>query len=491
MLITDTGSFSRRIAENSAKWSEVVQAYAPEAVTAAALAPFALTAAGHFATWYAERESTNDFGFMLCWSLALLSLPLLLWTRRRVLQERRLPIHYWFQSLTQNTWLALLAWHVTPAFTPVLFFVLCLFLFTDARTFYDATELKIIYSAMWFTQPLLLLLLDAIGSNGLIASIHETPDRTAIVFLTEGCILALSLTIIHIVGKGYYERDLAAHTSAHLRTVMAAMKTERSVLSRSCDFLLQGLTAGRFSHDVASPLSVLQMEVVRLIALFESGAYGVLDEKVRCSLERIQTATERTQSMTKSLARSLRDPGEPLSIQLSELIEQAIDHAIMLTKKSDTIFQPPVLELEPSQIVVSHDHMAAIAGVLANGILQRPECPVHVKGGTINDYFCHLSIRDWGVDPRDRQQAFIRVENHLSLQPNFASQEREQSYDGYGISLLLTKALIVRWGGWMAPRVPDEDSGIAFDFILPRVAPTSIPESQNTPEALLGARTAG
>jgi hypothetical protein len=72
----------------------------------------------------------------------------------------------------------------------------------------------------------------------------------------------------------------------------------------------------------------------------------------------------------------------------------------------------------------------------------------------------------------------------MSLLAEDLATPRVEAYDGYGIGRLLTKALVVRWGGWMAAHAPDQGAGLRFDFVLPQVAPETIPEALNVPEKI-------
>jgi hypothetical protein len=489
MLTRESQPFSADLANNPAKFAEVVRAYAPGAVVAASLAPIALTGAGQLATWFANDGFIpgQRTGFWICWALAFFAPVLLFGTRARLIRPgvRRLPALYWVQCVVQNAWLSLLTWYVTPAYLPVLFFVLCLVLFTDVSTFYHATALKVLYSSMWLSQVFILLLIDLAGEQGLLGSLRSEPHRAATTLIAEVCVGFLSMIIIQVVGKGQYERDRAFHNNAQLESALRAIKTERGVLARSCDFLLQGLTAGRFSHDVASPISVVAVEVARLREILtERGGDGVDARLERC-LERIEDAAEQTQILTRSLARSLREPADPVSIRLSELVAQALEHAANTIERHELRVPAPKLELEDVEVVVSRDHAAAIGNVLANGMLQSNDAPIEIASACANGHFCKLSIRDWGVTDEAQRRALTTVQAHMSLLADNPTL-RISHYDGFGIGLLLTKALIVRWGGWLAAAVPEHGAGLRFDFVLPRVVPNSIPDELNSPERVLG-----
>ena len=472
-----------------AKFAEMVRSYAPGAVAAAFMSTIVLTGAGHVATWFASRPLSPALrtGFAICWILALGTLPLLLVSRAAFLRAktRVIPKVYWIQSVVQLTWLALLGWYATPAYAPVLFFVLCLLLFNDVRMLYSAPALRALYSSMWVGQIAVLLLVDAFGGSGLLALMHAQPRHAAFVLLAELCVGFLNLIIIQIVGKGHQERDLAFHKNAELEATLRAMKAERGVLARSCDFLLQGLSAGRFSHDVSSPISVMLVEVERLRGKLSEQSDGRLDPQVARSLERLNEAGELTQALTRSLARSLREPADFVAVRLSDLIDEAIGHAAQALQRHAIVMREPVKAFDDSAVVVSREHAAAIGNVLVNGVLQRPDLPIEIAGASATDYFCKVSIRDWGVPPDQQNQALTRVQAHMSLLAEDANVDRLGEYDGHGIGLLLTKALVVRWGGWLAARAPETGAGLRFELVLPKIAPHSIPDDLNAPERVL------
>jgi signal transduction histidine kinase len=473
----------------SPSFDEFVRGYEPTAIAVAIAGTALLTGAGQLATRFADGSFQHDanLGFGVCWGLALATIPLLLQTRRVLLSSPRpqVPAIYWAQSMVQLAWLALLAWYVTPFYLPVLFFVLCLLLFNDTRFFFNGGMLKIAYAGMWGLQLLLLLLLDLTTGTGLLFGLKHDFGRSSVMLIAEVCIAALSVMLIEVVGKSLLDRDAAARRNAELESSLRSMKTERGVMARSCDFLLQGLTAGRFSHDVASPISVLSVEVERLRTLLQAQGSTPLDEKLGRCLGRIEAAAEHTHALTRSLARSLREPGDPITLDLSELVHEAGNHAANILKRRGVTMIPQQTKLDASRVVVSRDHAAAVGTILVNCALKRPDAAVHVEGASTSDYFCRLLIRDFGVTAQERQEALLRVEAHMSLLSAESPTMRLAEYDGYGIGLLLTKALVVRWGGWMAASAPADGDGLVFSLVLPKVPPQQIPDELNTPEKVV------
>ncbi len=470
------------------KLEEFRRGYATGAVLLAAIVPLGITAAAELVTWYADAQAELSplrvWGFGLSWLFAALAVPLL-WLTKRALggASERPPGVYWVQSGVQLLWLTLLVWSSTPLFLPVIFFILCVLLFNDSRYFYADGTLKALYLSVWLAQLVLLLGVDAVGGPGLLHALRVAPSATGILLLTEACVAALSFAIIEVVGRGHRATDEAGQHARELEAKLAAIQAQRGVLSRSCDFLIRGLSAGRFSHDVSSPISILDFEVERLEGLMR--ARGPLSADEEECLRRISKASEVAARLARSLARSLRESVELQQHSLVDFVQDSLREAELGLQRHAIALKHPKLSLEPLQVVVTSDHAAAVAGVIVNGVLQNPAEPLEISASLASDHFCKLSVRDHGVLPDVRLATINRVEAHMSLQGDETNLTRASEYDGYGIGLLLTKALVVRWGGWLAVTEPSRGRGVQFDFVLPAVFPDQIPPELDFPERML------
>ena len=233
-------------------------------------------------TWLLRGQPAVDgrFGLVFPWVLvlAVAATALVAQQQMRRQRARRIPLGCWAFGTLQMLWLIGLGWYVLPEFSVVLAVALWAVAFHDARYFYDAIWLRLHYLLVWPAFFLILLAIDLFGGPGLLARMHAQPGfvRFAIGFVVM--VAALIQIILGVVGRQWYRLDAKVWAHAMAQTQLAAMQREREVIVRSCDFIAQGLTAGQFSHDVASPLSTVSLSVGQIAESLD-GLAGELEAR--------------------------------------------------------------------------------------------------------------------------------------------------------------------------------------------------------------------
>ncbi len=488
--------FPRRLVENPQKWEEYVRTFDTRMLAAAILSPVGLTAWAQAMTWIFRGRLAEGgrWGLLLPWALVCAMALAALAGRREIRRqrERRIPGVCWAFGTLQAVWLPCLAWYSLPEFAVIAGVALCAMAFHDARCFYDATWLRVHYLLAWLAFLVLLLGVDALGGPGLLARAHAAPQYLRMAISFVAMIAVLVQIILAVVGRQWYrsEARVWAHNLAQIQ--LAEMRREREVIACSCDFIAKGVTAGQFSHDLVSPLSTVSLSADRLreeLAKLtdELGARGEQDLRARLTslhdaAESIVKGSARLHEMAAALLRSLRQPSALGPTDVRALVGDAIREMNASSARHGTHAAPPIVELEPTQVFVGAEHAAALGSILCNGALQNPQTPLRVHGREAGPWFYLLSIRDTGVAIEQRAAALERVRAALVLTES--GTPRASTHAGFGVGLTLAKLLLVRHNGWLAVEEPAHGPGLVFQVALPRVAPDSIPASENTPERI-------
>lgn len=437
--------------------------------------------------WLDAASLGGWWGISLPWILLAAVVPQFFQLSRhfaRASDVQRLPKSFWLQQVLVLLWLALLSWYSTPALSALLLFVLVGAVFNDVSYLFDARGLYAAYGLFWPIQVAILLVVDLCGGPGLLQRYAENDVRVALTLATELCLMVLLSAIIRVVGKNQREKEEGYRAAGRLQSELRAMETERGVLARSCDFLLHGLSATRFSHDVASPLSVLKVTSHAVgSALDRLGGDEVVE--LRRLMERMDAAIHRLEGMTRTMARSLRQPGKLQSISAVELIEQAVAYARQALEQHQLTSLSATVQASAADVFVSAEHTSALASIISNSVLEGSLAP-SIKGEPIDDLFYQIQLRDWALQGQERVLALQTIEQSMALDNSMRApeQRRRTQYEGYGIGLLMTRVLIVRSGGWLSVHAPADGPGICFSVILPRRDPGEIPIDRNHPERL-------
>jgi signal transduction histidine kinase len=490
--------FPRRLADNPQKWEEYVRTFDAPMIATAIAGMVVMTLVAELATWLLRGHAAADgrFGIVFPWALVLAFAITALVSKRQMRRqrERRITAVCWAFGTLQMLWMIGLAWYSLPEFSVVLAVALWAVAFHDARYFYDAIWLRLHYLLVWPAFFLILMVVDLFGGPGLLARAHSQPGFVSMALSFSAMVVGLIQTILVVVGRQWYRLDAKVWAHANAQTQLAEMRREREVIVRSCAFIAQGLTAGQFSHDVASPLSTVSLSVGDLAENLDALAVDLEARHEKEILARIVTMREaatgiargnaRLHEMTSAMSRSLRSGSALTEIDVGALIRAAVDEMVVSSARHKIRPVPPILELAPGTVFATEEHAAAIGSLLCNGVLQKPEAPLRVHGTPTGRFFYLVSLRDRGISPDARAVALERVRASLALVDAGARDDSASSYQGYGIGLTLAKLLLVRNNGWLAVDAPTEGPGLIFRVVLPCVPPGDIPLGENSPEKL-------
>ena len=500
MTAPDTKSLPSGFTDNPHKWDELVASFAPRQVVAAVLSTVAFTGIGQILSRVIGGRFSigGASGVLVPWLLAAAMIVAVTIARRRILaaKARVIPAVVWVLGVIQVFWVASLAWYTEPVFSIVLAAGLCAIAFHDARYFYNATSLHLHYLLVWPAFFLFLLVVDLCGGHGLLARAASQPHylRTAIPIIV-GVMLVLQL-VVSVVGQQWRELDGKMWAHGQLQAQLAEMRREREVIVRSCDFLVQGLAAGRFSHDVASPVSTVALTVGEMAdglremeALVAKG--DIRGEDAQALVKRLQAATDRIgrghariHEMAMTMSHSLRGETTSVSTTMEALLDDALASLRTSLERHKVAYLAPFADVVPSKLQVSGEHAAALGSIMCNGILQNPLEPLRVHGRPANEWFYVIAVRDFGVDGAARDTALARVRQQLALVEPGTGAAAPRSYEGFGMGLVLAKILFLRHNGCLSVASPNTGRGLLFVMVVPRSPIADIPVSENSPERI-------
>ncbi|HEY8927243.1 MAG TPA: hypothetical protein VIU64_22825 [Polyangia bacterium] len=495
---TTTTQTPRRFSDDPLKWDEFVAMFVPRQIAVMIGTTVVFNLLAEIISFAISGHAANGglSGVVVPWLLVVTLTMALFASRHRVLAstERRIPFVMWVFAVNQIFWLAALAWYAVPVFSIVLAVGLCAIAFHDARYFYNALFLHLYYLLVWPGFFAFLLLIDLCGGHGLLARAAADPKylHTAIPIVIA--IVFILQLVVYVVGAQWRELDAKLWAHGRLQAQLAEMRREREVIVRSCDFLVQGLAAGRFSHDVASPVSTVALSAGELLeGLDQMSDLANVDPidrtqllpligQLRMATERIGRGHTRIHEMATTMARSLRDGATAAPISSATLIEQALREQRAALERHKVTPLEPKIDVAPSTVYVSVEHAAAIGSIMCNGILHGPEAPLHVLGRPANEWFYVLSIRDFGVEGEVRTRAIARVRSQLALAEPASQLSEQRSYEGFGMGLMLAKILFLRHNGYVTVASPTIGRGLLFVVVMPRRLVGDIPVSENSPE---------
>lgn len=490
------------------KYNDLVQSYGPRMMGATFLGGALLTAFGGIAV---DWDVTDGWGgsAAVVWLLLVAQIPPVLVARSRLNQrrERSFAAWYWFHSLLQFLWLQHLCWLAAPVSWVVGTAILLAWAFNDAWNFWDARHVLLQYATALLVFDVSLLAVDALGGRGLLHLVATEPGVARAFLASQLFVTLLACTIVVLVGRHARDHDQRHAEHGRLEGELALLRREREIVQQSCSFLTNGLTASRFSHDVANPICVISGNVSFLNEMLQdgplddpsvrgvlaglpeaerlvlAGAVGRWRDTMRELGQEIGEATDKVSRMTSVLARSVRSRLPLTARSPSVLVEGAVKAGIDAVLTHDVTPMAPRLELEPCEVWVTDEHVASLGTLISNGMLQRPDAPMDVTGRAASPWFYVISVRDRGVAPAARPEALAAVRRSLALAPDDGTTPaRKGGYRGFGIGLMLAKVLFLRYNGWLEVAEPDDGPGLVFHVVLPRVDPATIPERANAPE---------
>lgn len=503
--------------DNPYTYEKLLRLYARDGVLLGLLVPAVLTGVLSFVVGLSGRGQGGALA--LSWALVVALAPLTVVAGGYLRAKRRAPFYAAFlaQSLVQFVWLQHLCW-TRPAFVVVGAALLCVWAFNDAATAYDSPLVRTQYALAFVAFDATLLIVDALGGRGILyAWRHDRGTFDALV-TTQLSLFFATQAIVHFAGAQAYAHDRRVLELASLDRELTVTKTERSVLRQSSVYLLQGLAATQFCHDVRGPIMVLTMNVPYLrdkvlsSPLEGDSAVAALDAlphalrepllaetrawlaELSEVLEECDVGANRVKTMCEQVALAIRNPEVLEERPVGDLLGDAVSEMRALLASQRVQGRDPKTTLEPCALPVSHGHAATLGNLLANAALQRPDETVEVTGRVANEWFYHLTLRDHGVSADDRPTALAKIQRSLSLSPAARSEgarPEARLYSGYGIALMVARVFFVHAGACLAVSSPPEGRGVEFHVLLPRVPFDQIPEGENVAERVLAARLPG
>ncbi len=413
-------------------------------------------------------------------------------------QRKRFYLLNGLQNLVQLLWFQTLCAVSHPAFLVVGIFALCAWAFNDVRLFHDHPSLR------WqFTLPFVVFDLGVLAlaqwapAGSALAqtlSFHTTPVFYAVQVGVVGIVLA----IVVLVGRHTRAYDTRLWEMTHLARQNALLRKEREIIERACRLMATGLHVSKFSHDVASPLTVLTLNISFLREQAErelqrsDPSRAAVWQRHRDLLADADKARTHLQQLAESMVRAVKEQSPLRRMPVAELITRAWSDTENTLQSHDIVPLPCVPDLATGSVIVTEGHASALANILTNGVLQAPAAALEISGRPVNRWFYRLSVRDHGVAPEHRDEALQRIEAAMALASPPPERETTptpadgRAYRGHGLALMMAKVLLARHNGWITARRPDDPaaSGIVFDLILPSVVPSEIPAEENHPERL-------
>ncbi len=470
------------IFDNQARFKLAVEGFAPSRIVQMVIAHSAITGLAMALGWLLPAAVPGHGGeYLGPWLLVALQAPLAVTAARLFIRRERMAFWRLHNALgvANFVWLGLLMW-AAPSFYSALLLVLF-----ATWAYYDAwitagRDVGRLYLLAAPVVDLALLLIDAAGGRGLIWA-WRAEQGPVLAFLSLQVVLtAMFQMLIRWVGDQAADADRRLLEQAQHETELALMRREREVIQASASVLTTGLMASKFSHDLATPTTVLRLdaeELKRLVATLPDSPTRVALAEIAVELGDV---ARQVGEMTGGVARAVREREPLTTLQVGALVDEAVA-AMSTTLHAHQAGTPQIQRsLAEEGVWVTSGHASTLGNLLVNAALHAPARPISVEGGPVNPWFYRLTVRDFGSEGAERDEALARIRRLLALDAE--GTPRAASYRGYGVGLALARLFVVRYNGWLAPRQPASGAGIAFDVVLPRVDPSCIPGEENRPE---------
>lgn len=393
---------------------------------------------------------------------------------------------FWFvhslMSLSFFVWLGLLVW-AAPAFYGVILATLfAVWAYHDAWTA-AGERIAGVYLAAPVAMDLALLGLDAGGGRGLIWAWQANRSHVLALFAVQIVLTVCVQWLIRWVGREVKEQDSRAAEHGRLERELVSMKKEREVIQTSCALLATGLVASKFSHDMASPVTVLRLGVDELRTVIGRLPEGVDRNTMLEVAGELEEVARQVVDMTGDFARAVREREALGPVDVEALCRAAWTSMIGTMRGHEGAVPPQSMVLAGAQVWTAPGHTSTLANLLTNSVLHAPDRPIDFIGEPAGAWFYRLSIRDRGVDGEARAAALERIQRLLSM-TGVEAERGGATYRGYGVGLVLAKVYLLRYGGWLSVRAADEGPGLVFDLLLPSADPATIPAAEDRPENL-------
>jgi signal transduction histidine kinase len=317
-----------------------------------------------------------------------------------------------------------------------------------------------------------LLVLDEFGRVGLRSAYAEKPGVVVGMLVTQVIVCLAMFAFIREVDRRSDASDkaLAERERADFRA--AVLRKEREVIRRSVGLLSSGISASQFSHDVATPVTALRMN----LAFLRDRLAG--DTEALPAIVDAETVAREIHAMTEALSRSLRDCADPTATAVEDITGRAVRYAQDLLRARGAVDVQPAVDVDAARVWVVDGHVSALANLVVNAVVHSGQSRVDVRGRVLNDDYYELSLRDFGVTGNARDSAMTRIRRSMSLiepQLERMSELGEWSTgpvvrrEGYGVGLMISRLHCVRYGGEIdVAAAPDAGPGIVFRVLLAR-----------------------
>lgn len=432
--------------------------YAPGLLKAGALATPVVTMAGLglnrwlLGAWWRGDEAS-------LWALGILAVLAVLMpfeTARRLGRSSNIPRFYTVQSSVQILWLALLIWGSHAAVGLVGVMLLLSAVVNDTRYFYDRTMLLAQYALALPLLGLLLLVVDLLGGEGLLAT-HRTDAARLERFVAAGAgVSAVCLFVIKVVGGQWRSLDAQGRSTAALIRELHIHRAEQDAVQQASTLMEFGLSAGRFSHDVSSPLSTLSLSLAQLKAV------GAEVPDVASLVRRMEDAVEALKAHREVLVSALRRRPELTVRPAKEVVEEAVRFArrtgAQLAGHEDFAV---TANIEEADLKVAEQHIGAIADLISNAVRQSPE-RVELHGARVEAGLYRIAVRDFGLEAAEQADAVATVTAALRAD----APPRAAGSQGLGIGVPIARLTALRFGGRLDVAAAPE-RGLVVSITIP------------------------
>lgn len=450
------------------------EAYGTRMILAStALAAFLTGAAMLSARTWPLLVITDHRDIDVVWILVGLHIPAMLVSRWCLSPQRRRLFWWAFlaQGLLQGVWAQHLAWVSIPHFWAIAVMFLASLMFHDAWLCHSRV-VPWLYALTFPTFDVYLLVLDELGRVGLRAAYAEKPGVVVGMLVTQMIVCFAMLAFIREVDRrsDASDRALAERERADFRA--AVLRKEREVIRRSVGLLSSGISASQFSHDVATPVTALRIN----LAFLRDRLAG--DADALAAIIDAETVARELHAMTEALSRSLRDSDEPAATPIDDVVRRAISYAQDLLRARGAIeVRLSVVDVDATRVWVVDGHVSALANLVVNAVVHSQQALVDVRGRVLDDEYYELSFRDFGVTGSARDSAMARVRRSMSLvEPQLERigplDERSTGpvvrREGYGVGLMISRLHCVRYGGEIDVEAAEAGPGIVFRVLLAR-----------------------
>ncbi len=471
--------------DNRSRYQVALEGFGPKAVLQMLVAHSVITALGQgLGLWLPTTVGPQGGNFYPVWALIAVQAPLAAGAGHLFAQRRREA--FWrvhtLLGLANFAWLGCLAWEAPGFYAALLLTLAATWAYHDAWIT-GGRGVRVLYLLAAPAVDLALLAVDAGGGRGLLWAFREAPAFAAAFLSMQVALTLLFQMLIRWVGDQVATADQRLLESTRREQELTLLRHERRVIEASAALLSTGLLASKFSHDLASPTTVLRLDADMLARLAGELPPSPGKAAIAEIADELGEVARQLADMTGGVARAVREREVLGAVEITDLVQGACDAARGSLAGHREAWPTVELALAPSEVWVSPGHRGSVANLLANAAQHGLGRTVHVSGRPVGEWFYVLAIRDHGVEGAERDEALARVEHRLHLEFD-AGRPPQGRPRGYGVALGLAKLHLLRYNGALRVRVPAEGPGLEFLVVLPRVEPGAIPPETNTPESV-------